>query len=815
MTTNFSYPRGPTASGAPNTPPQKPNRKKSPWRLIVWTFSAAAGIVVLAAVGALGWGLMVYSEALRSPAPPLLDDVPFSNSVVDADGNLLAASPAADGIYRIRTELDALSPELVEATLYYEDRRFWEHPGVDLGAIARAAFLALTGERAAGASTITMQTVRLKDRLNTKTLEGKIEQIRRAISLEAHYSKEDILEAYFNLAPYGGNIEGAEAASMAYFRKHAADLTPDEAVGLAVVPQNPVKRRPWTGPDFDKARMRLAAALENADRLSPGAAAQLGGPLEVQNPQRLPFLAPHYTRLVESRFPGARIGTLRLSIQKSMEKLAADAVKRLSPWGIKNAAIAVVDVRTMGLLSLVGSADFFNDQIEGEVSAYTSLRSPGSLLKPFIYALALDQGLIHSRSILLDSPKPFGGYAPENADGRFRGPIDASTALIESRNLPAISLAREINPDLYAFLKTAGVPLAGDRAHYGLSIALGTAEMSMENLLKLYAMLANDGLLKDIRIVQAQQTSPAKPMISPEAAFVVRAMLAERGEFIRVGGKRMPLVYKTGTSNGFRDAWTIGRAGPYVAAVWLGNFNARPNAYFQGASLAAPIWRQAVEVLARSPDVDWPDRYCDILFADTDEGRAVRSGLKVSIVDVCRDTGDLANGLCTDLAKAWFIPGKSPTRDSGIWREILIDKATGLRACRYVPDKTEKRAWAVWPPAYQASFLAAGIVKRPPPPWLPGCRPPAEESGAPVMLSPKPGVTYFTGTASKTTAAVTLSAAADKPDRVIYWFDGSRFLAAGPAETPIEAQFAPGVRTITAVDELGRSSTAALTVKRP
>lgn len=792
------------------TPPRHPVL-----RAALWCAGIAAGAAAAAAAGALGWGLLVYSAALKAPAPPLLQNVPFSSMVADADGKLLFMAPAKDGIYRVRAPLEAMPAELVEATLLYEDRRFWEHPGVDAAALLRAGFMALLGERTSGASTITMQTVRLRDKLNTKTLEGKIEQIRRAIALEAHYAKKDILEAYFNLAPYGGNIEGAQAAALAYYRKNAADMSPDESVGLAVVPQNPVKRRPWKGEAFDSARVRLAYALKHSGRLSEDAAARLGGPVAVSDPQKMPFLAPHYTRLVQSRFPGAQIGTLRLSVQTRMESLIKDAVARLSPWGVKNAAIAVVDVRTMALLSLVGSADYFNDEIEGEVSAYTALRSPGSTLKPFVYALALEQGLIHSRSVLLDSPKAFGGYSPENADGRFRGPIDATSALIESRNLPALTLERKLHPDLYSFLGSAGMPLPKSREHYGLSLALGSGELTMENLVTLCAMLANDGLLRDIRLVQAQPAAPAKSLLSPEAAFAVRAMLAERGESITVAGSRIALIYKTGTSNGFRDAWTLGHVGPYVIGVWLGNFNARPNAYFQGASLAAPLWRQAAQALARTPELDWPERYDGKLFADTDEGKAARKDLKLSIVEVCRDTGDLANGLCPDLAKAWFIPGKSPTRDSGIWREILVDTATGMRACRFVPGKTERRAWAVWPPAYQAAFMAAGIVKRPPPPWMPGCRPPAEEAGAPVMLSPKPGVAYFTGTASKTSAAVTLEAAADKPDRMIYWFEGSRFLAASPARTPVEAVFSPGSRTITAVDDLGRSSTRTLRVKRP
>ncbi len=819
--------KSPVSSNKPSA--QKPARPRGfasrLLRFFGWLFAFCAAFA--AAAGLLFWWWT--AELAREPAPPLLDGVPFSTAYYSDDGRLLRLSPASDGIFRLKTPLSGIAKEAVIATVFYEDRYFRKHPGVNPFALVRAAFATFTGSRPIGASTITMQVARLRLHLETRSLEGKFRQIEAALRYEAHYSKDEILEAYLNLAPYGGNIEGVGAAARLYFHKDAAALAPGESVGLAVVPQNPVKRRPWQGPDFDQARIRLAKAAVLAGVFPRSLEPALAGPLAVGDPAQNPFEAPHFVRLLETLGAGGKApdgivrSTLRLGLQHRLEGVVRRAIARLRPWGIRNAALAVVDVRDKSLLALIGSADFFDDEISGEVSAYRAPRSPGSTLKPFVYGLALDQGLIHAKSILADSPANFAGYAPENADGRFRGPVNATTALVESRNLPAIELARKLRPDLYDLLARAQISLPFDRAHYGLSIVLGGAEVTMADLAGLYASLGSAGIWSPVRVLRdapgdAPRTvnaAPApRPLLSPEAAWIVGRMLEARGESIRVREKRFPLIYKTGTSNGFRDAWAAGWVGPYVIVVWSGNFDGRPNGYFQGATLAAPLFREAAAALAADPSLDWPDDYAGPV-------KKAPKALNVIEESVCRATGDVGNALCRDKTKAWFIPGKSPIRDSGVFREILINKQTGLRACRNEPGQTEKRVWEFWPSHYQRMFLAAGIVKRPPPPFEAGCESFARlEAGAspgeaPVILSPKRGVAYYTGTAGRSRATVVLEAGLSSEARTVYWFDGSVFLGAARGGATLTKAFAPGRHRLTATDDLGRSSAVTLLVRTP
>ena len=308
----------------------------------------------------------------------------------------------------------------------------------------------------------------------------------------------------------------------------------------------------------------------------------------------------------------------------------------------------------------MGSADYFSDAIEGQVNGLVAPRSPGSTLKPFVYGLALDQGLIHSETILFDTPRRFAAYEPENADGRFEGPVGAAKALRMSRNVPAVDLVGRISPDLYDFLLLANIKLPFPREHYGLSIVLGGAEVSPLNVAKLYAALHAGGRMTEPRLFADDPKAASVPLLSREAAWIVRAMLANPRNDLKRSGRTLSLPYKTGTSNGFRDAWTAGLVGPYVALVWLGNFDNAPNPHLLGEDAAAPLFKTVARLLASDPT------YGRDVFQTAEKPEGVVS------IDVCRATGDIPHGRCTDTVPAWFIPGKSPVRDTGVLREIWI-----------------------------------------------------------------------------------------------------------------------------------------------
>lgn len=800
----------PKAAGKPGR--ARPADDADPVRFLRRTAAAllVCAIVAVATVGAVH---SVWQAAERSAPPPLLDGVAFSTTLYSADGALLRLTPAKDGVYRMKTPLAEIDPKVVEATLFYEDRLFRSHHGVNPGSIVRAAVETLLGERRMGASTITMQLARMRLGLETSTPRGKLRQIWHALRYEAHYSKDEILEAYLNLAPYGGNVEGVGAAARVWFHQAPKLLSAAQASALAVIAQNPVKRRPRAdGNDvLDHARIRLGSAMIRAGAWPARFADAVRAPLKSFEPEALPAPAPHYVRTALAHMRRAHLtsasGTLNLALQKNLEGLVSETVARLKPWGVRNAALAVVDARSRALLALVGSADFHDASIAGEVSAWTARRSPGSTLKPFVYGLALDQGLIHEKTVLIDRPQSFGGWAPENADGTFRGPLSAEDALVLSRNVPAVDLERRLNPGLWELLKQSGVRLPHDKDWYGLSIVLGGAETTMHDLAKLYAMLASDAVLRPIRVLESEAAPAQGEVISREAAFVVRRMLTSRGETMTVRGEKFDLLYKTGTSNGWRDAWTAGSVGPYVIVAWLGDFAGAPNPQLQGATLAAPLFKAAALRLAAEKSLDWPDPVIP-------QDEAAEKKLKVALETVCTATGDLDTSLCPEKTLTWILPGRTSVRSSGVFREILVRSATGLRAC--APGEGVKPVvWEFWPTHFQKVFLEAGVVKRPPPPFEAGCeRVTGEPGGRPPMITaPRAGAVLYAGGADGR-ARTLLRAGTDPDAKVLYWYAGSHFIGAAAKEKPLEWEAEPGVHRLTATDDLGRSTTITLTVKR-
>lgn len=762
----------------------------------------STAVLIAAGLGILMW--TVHSM----PKPALLEGVKYSSAVYDRDGKLLRLSLNEDGTYRLPLKLRDLSPDLIKTTLEYEDRYFYEHPGVNPLAIVRASFQSLFG-RSIGASTITMQVARMEQKLNTRSIRGKLEQIIWALRYEAFYSKDDILEAYFTLVPYGGNIEGATAASQVFFNKPADRLTPSEAASLSVIPQNPVKRHPITGEDYDKARLALGKTLLERgvypDRLKSALLAPSAG----EKVKHLPFEAPHFVRQVESENPGVqRIETtLSLELNNRLSSVLESTVKSLSAYGIQNGAIFVIDTRNNQVVADIGSADFFNDKIEGEVDGTRAVRSVGSTLKPFIYGLALDQGLIHSRSIVVDEERNWTGYQPKNEDGRFMGPMPATEALVKSRNIPALTLESRLNPDLYDLLQKAGANLPEPKAYYGLPIALGTAGLNMQKLTALYSALANSGNYQAPRMTLNGDVRESTPLLSEASAWIVRQMLYSSGLTVNAGHIPVKVALKTGTSNGYRDAWAAGLVGPYAMTVWLGNFNSRPNARLKGGEVAAPLFMDAAQTLVNAP------HFTVTLAA---QAAAEQMPESVSSVDVCPDTGDLAvdaEGLarCTDTVKAWFIPGKSPIATSPWMKKVMVDEKTGLRVCE--PGTGVARYIETWPTHLISLAKAQGRNLSPMPDWVEGCRAAGEQR--PQILQPAAGAVFFAGTASETEASVALKGSATRGIETLYWYDGASYLGASKPGDVLSAVLDIGRHHITLTDDSGNSSQVTVTVKRP
>ena len=570
----------------------------------------------LAAV--LLFAALAAASRLALKPPPLRSGPGFSRAVYDRNGRLLRLTLSPDGKYRLWLPLSEISPKLIDATLLQEDRRFRFHPGADPAALLEAAWITYGKHgRRRGGSTITMQLARLKYGMDSSRALGKVLQIVRAFQLELYFSKDEILEAYLNFLPYGGNIEGAGAASLVYFGKDASRLDLSEAVTLAVIPQNPI-RRTLTGAETaddrarEEARRRLFArwAAKHPDDARGGSF--LEAPWRVRDARSLPFLAPHFVgRALTSTSAERLVTTLDLDSQRLVERLIAGYVARRKDQGIRNAAALLVDFTTMEVEAAVGSADFRDEDIQGQVSALTAKRSPGSALKPFVYGLAFEQGLIHPLSLLKDSPASFGVYDPENFDGEFAGPLPAREALIKSRNIPAVALDAQLKPPgLYGFLKDAGVDLPEPPEHYGLGLALGAGEVTMEDLARLYASLGNSGELKPLRRLAAEPEVPGRRLLTPEATFLVMDSLKSNPrphQNFREDWRanESAIYWKTGTSWAFRDAWSAGVFGRHVLIVWIGDFRGRGNPAFVGADAAAPLFFEIADALnERSPEPD-------------------------------------------------------------------------------------------------------------------------------------------------------------------------------------------------------------------
>ena len=770
-------------------------------------------------------GAFLTAVWLALPQPPLLDGISFSQCVRDRNGNLLRVTLSVDQKFRIWTPLREVSPELVSATLRYEDKYYEEHPGVNPIALARCALNLVRFHRAtAGGSTITMQVARLRFHLRTRTASGKLEQIVRAIELERHYSKEQILEAYLNLAPYGRNIEGIGAASQLYFGKSAAHLTGPEAVALSVIPQSPSRRGLFSDRDNESAK---AAQNSWYDRTQTNAtslelsARQFGA--RAQSGDR--FLAPHFVQeVLESSGGSKRIDTtLDLARQRLLETRVTEYITASRNRGIQNAAALLVDARTMEVLAQIGSADFNNTEIHGQVDGTRSPRSPGSTLKPFLYALAIEQGLIHPLSILADAPRSFGDYNPENFDREFLGPIRACDALARSRNIPAVELASHLrHPTLYEFLKGAGVRLPRPESFYGLSLPLGGAEVSMEDLVRLYAVLWNNGELRPLRRVVASASVPinfhgdqkslagsrchgeekATRVLSPEAAYLALEMLGNvpRPEMnCADGAHAAPVYWKTGTSHGFRDAWSIAIFDHYVLGVWVGNFDGRGNTSFIVRTASGPLLFQIIDTLRAS-------------FPEPNEPHLPPPNANLKRIEFCAVSGDLPGAFCTHRVEGWFIPGVSPIKTCDVHREVLVDRSTGLRVP--VDDGTrdlDRQVYEFWPGEFLALFEKAGIPRKVPPPFLPGTASEltGREGRPPEITSPVAGQKIIAAGAQ----TIPLRTKADGDVREIFWFAGRTFLGKTEPQEVLSWKCVAGDYEITALDDHGRSGSCRVSVR--
>lgn len=731
-----------------------------------------------------------------------------STAVLDQEGELLRAFLAPDEAWRIRVEGDEIPAVLKQAVLAYEDQRFYRHPGVDPIAVARALRANLEARRIVqGGSTITMQLARMMEP-KARTLPNKLIEAFRALQLEWQYDKDDLLTLYFNLAPYGGNLVGVGAASYLYFDKHPRQLSLGEAALLAAIPNDPNKRRP----DLNEAEARSARAGVLARMIAAGGITQAAASEAEaeQVPVRrydLPFLAPHLAVHLAGRFDGAE--RLPTTIDADLQRLAETRLAdHLTPWlsqGITNGAVVIIENETQAVRALVGSREFFDSQHQGQVNGAMAPRSPGSALKPFVYALAFERGLATPHSQRYDIPVDYGGYRPENYDRQYRGIVQTEEALIRSLNVPAVGLSAELGPDaMYQFLKAGGISsLTEPSHHYGLSLILGGSETTLLDLTNLYAMLANGGIYRPYRLLESQQEREGKRLLSEGAAFIVTEILSKlrRPELPAVWewSRDMPTVaWKTGTSYAHRDAWSIGYTPRYTVGVWIGNMDAKSATALIGAEVAAPLLFSLIGLLEKNPSAPW--------FIEPKD---------VEMRRVCALSGGGATPYCASSRQERYLPGKSPAEPCTLHREIWIDDETGHRLCSHCRlGRTHyKEVVTQWPAEIAQWLHRAGYPLDAIPTHLPACTRLAVGE-PPVIRTPQPGAEYRlrSGVPAEFQQIKLEASVSNGTDR-IYWFVDGEMIYDGPPNEQVFMNPEPGRHSLLCVDDEGRSSEVEITVR--
>lgn len=564
-------------------------------------------------------GAIIFFSILKLFPFPIeaIKNINYSTAVYDKDGQLLRAFTNSDGRWIFHVSLNELNQNFIRATLAIEDRRFFQHRGVDFISVIRAVFQNISnGRKISGASTLSMQTVRLLEN-RPRTFASKIIETVHAIYFEMHYSKEDILSMYFTLAPYGGNIHGIKAAAKKYFNKEPNDLTLSESALLAGLPQSPSRLRPDRYPERAMKRrgMVLKSMLRDGVIDHKSFEFALVEPVTVER-HVMPFEAPHFAEMIRRTHPRETVlTTIDSRIQLFAEQVLREAVERLRDSRVSNGAVVVIENATGKVRAMVGSADFSSATDFGQVNGAISQRSPGSALKPFTYALGFERGFYSSASQINDSPVRYGEYLPKNYDEEFHGLVTIREALVESLNIPAVEVLDKVGyGSLYSLLRQSGLTTLNKSPDtYGLSLTLGSSEVKLLELTNAYAMLARLGVYKPPVLVESDNTHQGQRILSEGSTYIVANILSDSSRLQDIGiyrnEKIAPRVsFKTGTSYGQRDAWTFAYNKEYTIGVWLGNFSGASSKALVGLEVATPVAFKIFDWLYSNRTVVWYDK---------------------------------------------------------------------------------------------------------------------------------------------------------------------------------------------------------------
>lgn len=729
-----------------------------------------------------------------------------ARTVLDKNGDILRTFADQQGIWRYPTRNDKVSANLLEALLGYEDRWFYYHPGINPFSLLRAAWQYLkSGEIISGGSTISMQVARLLDP-HQRSLSGKLQQMFRALQLERKYNKQQILDFYLNYAPYGGTIEGVQAASLRYFGRDASQLSDAQAALLAVLPQAPSRLRPDRHTERalrarNKVIQRLLKfKLWNQQRVNDA----LNEPLPMQVFDQ-PMLAP----LLAQRLVDQSTNTLTQTslidpvLQASLQQLAKNYAQRLLPQS--SLAILLVENKNLAVRAYIGTAEFANSERFGHIDMVRAYRSPGSTLKPFLYAQALDDGLIHSHSLLLDAPLLIGNYRPANFSQEFIGPVSATEALQRSLNVPAVDLLSRLGSQYFdSKLRQGGLHLRYPaNARPNLSLILGGTASTLEQLTAAYSAMARGGLSGTLRYHQHQALSNRR-LMSEGAAFIVREMLKKTRPGNNSGQALYEvntLAWKTGTSYGYRDAWAIGVNDQYSIGIWTGRPDGTPSPGHYGAQTAAPLLFLVADQLQNRT------------------GRIIHTHIPDNVTrrEICWPLGIEAafanDPLCHEKYQAWVLDGViPPTLKHALqsnWAQnpvtITLDKATGLRLnADCMTGASSTKTIALWPLFSHAWLTANQKQKSNIPELHPLCQHSQAHAGLALKIIGIDNNSLIHTTNQQSLPGLELSVQGGSGE--IYWLLNNRLIANSKAQSSFQYQLTEyGDMQLSVIDSTGMS----------
>lgn len=736
---------------------------------------------------------------------PLPDLKPYSRVILSRDSTLLNAYLTPDDKWRMKTRLSEISPDLVTAILEKEDKWFYWHIGFNPYSIGRAFYKNIVGgEIVSGASTITMQVARLLEPAE-RTYWNKFLEILRAVQLELCYSKDDILEMYLSLVPYGGNIEGVKSASYLYFDRPPDKLSLSQSICLAIIPNDPNRLRPDNeNEELKKFRDEYIRRFADDDIFDK---ATLNDALEepISNSRfGIKPLAPHFCNYVNKRFRDGDLllSTLNITIQRTAEQLLLNHVNRNIGFGITNGAVMVVDNKTSEVVAYCGSADFYNDTYSGQVNGITAIRSPGSTLKPALFAQAFDMGLLTPQMKLFDIPTDFGGYQPENYEETFNGDVTTAYALLHSLNVPSVRLLEkiEINNFLNLLEDAKLEDIADQRDRLGLSVILGGCGVRLEQLVRLYTAFSRNGDLYSLEYLLNTNEKKPVPLFSEASSFIIAEILKEstRPDLPNdiLEKTQLPrIAWKTGTSYGRRDAWSIGFNPRYTIGVWMGNFDGEGSPHLIGAHTAVPLLIDLFNAIDKGGEKSW-----------------YKKPSTVYSTEVCAETGMLPSERCNNTVMDYRIENVSPMKVCDLYKDIYVNKAGTIQYCTAcLPDSGYiKKAYPIYDPELTLWYEKNSILYTKPPEHNPNCD--ARFTGdGPKILSPLSTYEYLLEKGAET--EIMLLAASDSRVKEHIWYINNEYIGTVSPNERLFHKPTTDTLNITCLDDKGRSSSMSVVVK--